>query len=190
MPFKGPARCIRTSAVQIEKGKQLYLEEARRRKGGFSFTHVPSRGHCKIPGSERADELAARGKANLNLTCTVTVGRFENCGPPSSARAQKLTRSPLAARSTRRLSYGISNRDPACLRTTVPSLLALDRRDIELGARILYDHCARWRMMPHTAGKTVAMYSGQPVVNLREFLPDEGILPIKMEDGLGEAPPA
>jgi hypothetical protein len=34
------------------------------------------------------------------------------------------------------------------------------------------------------------MYSGQPVVNLREFLPDEGILPIKMEDGLGEAPPA
>ena len=47
------------------------------------------------------------------------------------------------------------------------------RRDIELGARILYDHwhCARWGMMPHTAGKTVAMYFGQPVVNLREFLP-------------------
>ena len=36
--------------------------------------------------------------------------------------AQKLARTPLAARS--RLSYGISNRDPACLRTTVPSLLA------------------------------------------------------------------
>ncbi len=38
--------------------------------------------------------------------------------------------------------------------------------DIELGARILYDHCvttSRWGMMPHTAGKTVAMYFGQPV---------------------------
>ena len=60
------------------------------------------------------------------------------------------------------------------------------RRDIELGARILYDHCVRWGMMPHTAGKTVAMYSGQPVVNLRAFLPDEAIPPIKMGDG--EAP--
>ena len=35
-------------------------------------------------------------------------------------------------------------------------------------------------------GKTVAMYFGQPVANLREFLPDEAILPIKMGDG--EAP--
>ena len=60
------------------------------------------------------------------------------------------------------------------------------RRDIELGARILYDHCVRWGMMPHTAGKTVAMYFGQPVVNLREFLPVEAIPPIKMGDG--EAP--
>ena len=60
------------------------------------------------------------------------------------------------------------------------------RRDIELGARILYDHCVRWGMMPHTAGKTVAMYFGQPVVNLREFLPDEAVPPIKMGDG--EAP--
>ncbi len=66
------------------------------------------------------------------------------------------------------------------------------RREIELGARILYDHCVRWGMimMPHTAGKpeiaSVAMYFGQPVVNLREFLPDEAILPIKMGDG--EAP--
>ncbi len=51
------------------------------------------------------------------------------------------------------------------------------RRDIELGARILYDHCVRWGMMPHTAGKTVAMYFGQPVVNLREFLPDEAFPP-------------
>ena len=62
------------------------------------------------------------------------------------------------------------------------------RRDIELGARILYDHCARWGMMPHTAGKTVAMYFGQPVVNLHELLPDEAIPPIKMGDG--EAPVA
>ncbi len=44
-------------------------------------------------------------------------------------------------------------------------------------------------MMPHTstAGRTVAMYfRPQPVVNLREFLPDEATLPIKMGDG--EAP--
>ncbi len=44
--------------------------------------------------------------------------------------------------------------------------------------------------MPHTAGKTVtvAVYFGQPVANLREFLPDasEAIPPIKMGDG--EAP--
>ena len=53
------------------------------------------------------------------------------------------------------------------------------RRDIELGARILHDHCVRcqWGMMPHTAGKTVAMYFGQPVVNLRGFLPDEAVPP-------------
>jgi ribonuclease HI len=33
---------VHKNAVQIEKGKQLYLEEARRRAGGFSFkfTHV------------------------------------------------------------------------------------------------------------------------------------------------------
>jgi hypothetical protein len=24
------------------------------------------------------------------------------------------------------------------------------RRDIEVGARILYDHCVRWGTMPHT----------------------------------------
>ncbi len=68
--------------VQIEKGMELYLEGARRRAGGFSFTHVPS--HSKIPRNERAEELAARGKANLRST----VGRFENCGPPSSARPE------------------------------------------------------------------------------------------------------
>ncbi len=47
--------------------------------------------------------------------------------------------------------------------------------------------------MPHTAGKTVAMYFGQPGANLREFLPDEAIPPIKslglkMGPGDGEAP--
>ena len=65
----------------------------------------------------------------------------------------------------------------------MPAFAFGSRRDIELGARILYDHCVRWGMMPHTAGKTVAMYFGQPVVNLREFLPDEAIPPIKMGDG-------
>ena len=79
---QGASQVHKNGAVQIEKGKQLYLEEARRRGGGFSFTHVPS--HCKIPGNERADELAARGKANLRCT----VGRFENCGPPRSARPE------------------------------------------------------------------------------------------------------
>jgi hypothetical protein len=33
---------VHKNAVLIEKGKQLYLEEARRRAGGFSFTHVPT----------------------------------------------------------------------------------------------------------------------------------------------------
>jgi hypothetical protein len=39
--------------------------------------------------------------------------------------------------------------------------------------------------MPHTAVKTVtvAMYFGQLVVNLREFLPDEAIPPIKIMMG-------
>jgi hypothetical protein len=75
---------VHKNAVLIEKSKQLYLEEARSRAGGFSFTHVPS--HCKILGNERADdsELAALGKANLRCT----VGRFENCGPPRSARPE------------------------------------------------------------------------------------------------------
>ncbi len=84
-----------------------------------------------------------------------TVGRFENCGPPRSAR-------PLAE----------TSKDPSCseidseviLRDfeSGPGVFADDgafafgsRRDIELGARILYDHCVRWGMMPHTAGKTV-----------------------------------
>ena len=117
-----------------------------------------------------------------------TVGRFENFGPPQSAR-------PLAD----------TSKEPSCSEVQVlirdfESSLGVfaddgafafgSRRDIELlvGARILYDHCvtSRWGMMPHTAGKTVAMYFGQPVANLREFLPDEAIPPIKMGDG--EAP--
>ena len=62
------------------------------------------------------------------------------------------------------------------------------KRDIEVGARILYDNCVMRGMLPHTAGKTVAMYSSQPVVNLRE-LPDEAILPIEMGDGAAPAAP-
>ena len=131
---------VHKNAVLIEKGKQLYLEEARRRAGGLSFTHVPS--HCKILGSERADEPAARGKANLRCA----VGRFENCGPPRSARPE-------------------TSKEPSCSEIEViirdfesgPGVFADDdafafgsRRDIELGARILYDHCVRWGMMPHT----------------------------------------
>ncbi len=137
----------------IEKGKQLYLEEApsRRRAGGLSFTHVPLASHSKIPGNERADsdELAARGKANLRCTqchCQCTVGRFENCGPPRSAR-------PLAE----------TSKGPSCSEIEViiirdfesgPGVFADDgasgftfgsRRDIELGARILYDHCVQVR---------------------------------------------
>ncbi len=71
-----------------------------------------------------------------------------------------------------------TSKDPSCSEIEViirdfesgPGVFADDgafafgsRRDImiELGARILYDHCVRWGMMPHTAGKTVAMYFGQ-----------------------------
>ncbi len=123
---------------------------------------------------------ATRSPADLGPRYGASAGprRVQNAGPAQSAScqltskpvarlaqlAQLLARSPLAARS--RLSYGISNQDSACLRTTVPSLLApggiLSLIDSELGARILYDHrdCVRWGMMPHTAGKTVAMYFG------------------------------
>jgi ribonuclease HI len=184
MPFKGPARCIRTAsnAVLIEKGKhwQLYLEEARRRAGGFSFTHVPNQ--CKIPGNERADELAARGKANLRCT----VGRFENCGPPRSARPETSKGPPCS-------EIEVIIRDfesgPGVFADADGAFAFGSRRDIELGARIRYGHCVRSGMMPHTAGPRVRLLQytfGQPVANLREFLPDEAIPPITMGDG--EAP--
>ena len=110
---------VHKNAVLIEKGKQLYLEEARRRAGGLRvcFTHVPS--HCKIPGNERADELAARGTSKANLRCT--VGRFESCGQPRSAR-------PETSKEPSYSEIEVIIRDfesgLACLRTTVPSLLA------------------------------------------------------------------
>ena len=72
--------------------------------------------------------------------------------------------------------FHVTNRDSACNRPGRRSAFALgSRRDIEDGAGILYVRCVRWGMIPHTAGKTVAMYFGhwQPLVNLREFLPDE-----------------
>jgi hypothetical protein len=87
---------------------------------------------------------------------------FKNCGPPRSARPE-------------------TSKGPSCSEIEViirdfesglgvfaddGAFAFRSRRDIELGARILYDHCVRWGMMPHTAGKTVAMYFGQPVVNL------------------------
>ena len=65
-------------------------------------------------------------------------------------------------------------------------LIELETAGESLESATLGDHCVRWGMMPHTAGKTVAMYFGQPVANLREFLPDGAIPPIKMGDG--EAP--
>jgi len=46
-----------------------------------------------------------------------------------------------------------------------------------------------WGMLPHTAGRTVAMYVGEPVVHLRESLPDEAILPIEMGDGAAPVAP-
>jgi hypothetical protein len=77
--IKGTSQ-VQKNAVLVEKGEQLYLEEARRRAGGLSFTHVPLKllSHCsnlKIPGNEpeRADELAARG---------IIEGQFEmHCRP-------------------------------------------------------------------------------------------------------------
>jgi hypothetical protein len=96
--------------------------------------------------------MPARGKANLRCT----VGCFENCGPPRSDRPE-------------------TRKGPSCSEIEViirgfesgPGVFADDgafasgsRRDIELGARNLYDHCVGWgiMMMPHTAGKTIAMY--------------------------------
>jgi hypothetical protein len=75
------------------------------------------------------------------LRCT--VGRFENCGPPRSARPE-------------------TSKEPSCSEIEViireisfesgPGVFADDGAfafgsrwdDIELGARILYDHCVRW----------------------------------------------
>ena len=144
MPFKGPAKCIRT-LCESKRASSCISRKLGHWTSGLSFTHVPSHWHCKIPGHERADELAAHGKANLRCT----VGRFESCGPPGSARPE-------------------TSKDPSCSEIEViirdfesgPGVFADDgafafgaRRDIELGARILYDHCVRWGMMPHTAGK-------------------------------------
>ncbi len=39
---------VHKNAVLIEKGKQLYLEEARRRAGGFSFTRVLDSGQATV----------------------------------------------------------------------------------------------------------------------------------------------
>jgi hypothetical protein len=56
---------VHKNSVFVATGKQLFIEELRRRTGGLSATHVPSR-CCKIPGNEKSDELAARhgGKAD------------------------------------------------------------------------------------------------------------------------------
>jgi hypothetical protein len=134
VPFKGPARCIRTLCRTrlIEKGKQLYLEEARRRAGGFSFTHVP--GHCKIPGNEQADELAARGKANLRCRRAALSAVLKTVAPgpprPRSAR-------PETNNSCSEIEVIIQDFESG------PGVFADDgafafgsRRDIELGARI------------------------------------------------------
>jgi hypothetical protein len=133
------------------------------------------------------------------MHCRASVGRFENCGParlaqPASELAQKLARSLLAlALSEIEVIIRDFESRPGVFADDGPGAFAFGSRrpgDIELGARILHDHCVRWGMMPHTAGKTVAtgMYFGKPVANLREFLPDEAIPPIKMGDG--EAPVA
>ena len=73
-------------------------------------------------------------------------------------------------------SQGPRNRTELAARGKCLDVLAGDgafafgsMRDIEVGARILCVRCAKWGRLPHTAGKTVAMYLSQPVVNLREF---------------------
>jgi hypothetical protein len=73
-----------------------------------------------------------------------------------------------------------------CLQKTVLSQVWLHAGfQVEDGARILDSHCIKW----DTAGKTVAIYFGQPVVNLREALLDDAILPIEMGDGAARVAP-
>jgi hypothetical protein len=64
MPFKGPARCMHNlknaAQLEIEKGKQLYLEEARRRAGGFSFTHVTVPSHWCVRFLGTSERMSLR----------------------------------------------------------------------------------------------------------------------------------
>ena len=117
----------------MAKGKQLFYRGTQTSDWQVlcpSHTFVP--GHCKIPGNKKADELAARGNANLSSEMEVIIRDFES--------SQDV------------LADG-------------GAFAFCSRRHIEVGARILYDHCVSWGMMPHPAGKTVAMYSGRPVVD-------------------------
>jgi hypothetical protein len=89
-----------------------------------------------------------------NLRCT--VGRFENCGPLRSTRPATSKEPPCSEievitgdsdfESGLRVRVGVFADDGGAFAFG-------SRRDIELAARILYDHCARWGMIPHTAGK-------------------------------------
>ena len=113
--------------------------------GGFCVTHIAS--HCEIPGNEKADELAAREKANSRCS----VDRFANCGPPGSARPP--SKKPPSS------EIEVIIRD-------FESWLCVFENDVafalESGREILNDHCIMWKMLPHTAGKTAAIYFGHP----------------------------
>jgi hypothetical protein len=145
---------VHKSAVLIERASSCISKKLDAgHVGSPSLTFRAS--HCKIlvPGSERADELAARGKANLRCT----VGRLKTVARLAQlAQLPLVARRPLAARS--RLSSGRdfeSARGRGGLVCTLGVFADRDDgafafgsgRDIELGARILYDHCVRWGMI-------------------------------------------
>jgi hypothetical protein len=98
--------------------------------GGFCVTYVASH---PIPGNEKADELAARGKANSRCS----VDRFANCGPPGSARP------PSKKPPSSEIEVIIRDFESwLCVFENDVAFALESRRDIELGARILNDHCA------------------------------------------------
>ena len=122
---------------------------------------------------------AARGNANLNMTRRCNAGRFENCGPPGSARPPN--KDPSSSDVRDRGNYkGLRIIVQCACKRRAFAFGSMRDIQVEGGARILdshsVTHCSKW----DTAGKTVAIDFGEPVVNLREALLDDAIPPIEM----------
>ena len=123
----------------------------------------PSAGptNCPKPSSlfaPRAVQVTGAQVQCKRRSCTIRKpcpecalsAHLETCGPPRSARPAASKEPPCSEIEVTVRDFesglGVFADDDA--------FAFGSRRDIELGARIRYDHCVRWGMMPHTAGKT------------------------------------